>query len=228
MRKTLLTLLAFLMPLAFSNAQDKGISWGVDNVYDTQYIGFGLPFSTGPVWQPTIWGAKGNLSGFAMVNKDFDQNKFNEYDLGINYDIPVGDKGTVSVGGIHFPTDIEETWHTAGTAYAGWTSNSSMNPSLFFHRSYGDLGEGNYVDLSISKDYPLSDNVSVSSSTHLAYNDGFFRDGSGLSHFESNVGISAQVADNISVSGTVGFTNPLADDIEGASHVKINTSYLFR
>ncbi len=202
-------------------SQSNKLNMSFDNNYASKYVFWGIPFSEGPVWQPTLSAEYGNLSAFTMANKDFATQEWNEIDAGVNYTIPVGEKNTLSIGTIYFPSKINEKWESIGTAYANFNIGDI---STMFHKLYGSE-DGNYFALEYNKEYPINDRFRFSTSMGLAYNDEAFREKSGISHSESNIGVSLDLTDNVNFSSNVGFVNPWAEDIEGGTYFTTSVSY---
>lgn len=218
--------LASLFPMKKVLAQPQEnpkpkISVSVDNNYASQYILFGLSFGEGPVWQPTLNVGSGNLNSFLMANKDLTTHEWNEIDIGVDYNIPLGKNSNLSLGTIYFPSKIDGKWKDFGTSYA---SLSSGPLSVMLHRVWGNE-KGTYLGLTYSKDYPISDKFTFSNSTSIGYNDGIFRDKKGLTHFENSLTGSLALTDRLGVSGQVVWTNPLADDIKGGLCFRTSVSY---
>jgi len=200
------------------------ISASFNNNYASQYVLFGLPFSEGPVWQPTLNVGSGNLNSFLMANKDLTTHEWNEIDIGVDYNIPLGKNSSLSLGTIYFPSKIDGKWKDFGTSYA---SLSSGPLSVMLHKIWGNE-KGTYLGLTYNKDYPVSDKFTFSNSTSIGYNDGIFRDKKGLTHFESSLTGSLALTDKLGVSGQVVWINPLADDIKGGLCFRTSMSYNFK
>jgi len=220
-----ITLGTILFPLkADAQTQKKPelpISASINNNYASQYVFWGIPFSEGAVWQPTLNVGRGNLNTFLMANKDLETQEWNEIDIGVDYNIPLGKNSSLSLGTVYFPAKMEGKWKDFGTSYA---SLSSGPFSVMLHRVWG-ADKGTYFGLTYSKDYPISDKFTFSNSTSIGYNDGVFRDKRGLTHFESSLTGSLALTDKLNVSGQVVWINPLADDIDGGLCFKTSVSY---
>ena len=197
------------------------ISASFNNNYASQYVLFGLPFSEGPVWQPTLNVGSGNLNSFLMANKDLTTHEWNEIDIGVDYNISLGKNSNLSLGTIYFPSKIDGKWKDFGTSYASLSSGAF---SVMLHKIWGNE-KGTYLGLTYSKDYPISDKFTFSNSTSIGYNDGIFRDKKGLTHFESSLKGSLALTDKLGVSGQVIWVNPLADDIKGGLCFRTGVSY---
>ena len=156
-----------------------------------------------------------------MVNKDFATKEFNEFDLGLDWTIPIIKDTSISLGTIYFPTKVEGKWENIGTSYASLNSGPF---SIKFNRLWGHF-KGNYVGLTYAKDYPVSDKLTISNSTNIGYNDRLFREKRGLTHFESSLKGSLALTDKLGVSGQVVWINPLADDIKGGLCFRTGVSY---
>lgn len=212
-------------------SQSKKLNMSFDNNYASRYVFFGIPFSEGPVWQPTLSAQYGTfdeegrlvkgLSGFTMANKDFATQKWNKVDFGIDYTYPVGENSIFSLGTIYFPSELDGKWESIGTAYANFSKGDLF---LTLHKLYGAF-DGNYFELGFGKEYPINDRFSFSTSMSLAYNDEAFREKSSISHSESNIGVSLDITDNVNFSSNVGFVNPWAEDIEGGTYFTTSVSY---
>jgi len=221
---TLASLFPMKKVLAQPQDQEKPkpqVSVSIDNNYASQYVFFGIPFSEGAVWQPTLNVGRGNLNSFLMANKDFATHEWNEIDIGVDYNISLGKNSSLSLGTIYFPAKVEGKWEDFGTSYA---SLSSGPFSVMLHRIWG-ADKGTYIGLTYNKDYPVSDKFTLSNSTSIGYNDGVFRDKRGLTHFESSLAGSLALTDKLSVNGQVVWTNPLADDIKGGLCFRTGVSY---
>ena len=218
--------LASLFPMkkVLAEPQEKPkppISVSVDNNYASQYLFWGIPFSEGAVWQPTLRVGGGNLNTFLMANKDFATHEWNEIDIGVDYNIPLGKNSSLSLGTVYFPAKVEGKWKDFGTSYA---SLSSGPFSVMLHRIWG-ADKGTYLGLTYNKDYPISDKFTFSNSASIGYNDGVFRDKRGLTHSENSLTGSLALTDKLSVSGQLVWINPLADDIEGGLCFRTSVSY---
>ncbi|HUW43565.1 MAG TPA: hypothetical protein VMV95_01210 [Bacillota bacterium] len=199
----------------------KPISVSIDNNYASKYLFLGLSFSEGPVWQPTLNVSRGNLSSFLMANKDLTTKEFNEFDLGLNWNIPILRDTSLSLGTIYFPAKVEGEWKSIGTSYAALNSGPL---SVKLGKLWGAVG-GTYVGINYSKDYPVSKKITVSNSTSIVSNDGIFRDKKGLTHFETTLTGSLALTDKLDVNAQVVWINPLSDDMDGQLCFRTNVSY---
>jgi len=171
------------MAAAFScprSARSADVAGSASLGVSSKYVWRGIIFTDGPVLQP---GASAEVSGFTLGiwgNMDLDDvnsqsGKFNEVDYTVDYNFPVGDKASVSVGAILY--DFPNTTSAATTElYAKVGFGVPGDPSVTIYKDvdeakglYVSFGGGYGVPLGGERTLDLGLSVGFGDSDHNAF-----------------------------------------------------------
>lgn len=208
-------------------AKSEPFNISLDNNFSTKYMLWGIPFSEGAVDQVMLNTNYKNLTATLFANRDFKQDKFNEGDIFVDYTKQLSDKLKASVGCIYFKFKQNGNWEDCTDLYVGISANIPLNPSLKYHRLLSGFDTGNYVEGAVSKNFPINEKATISTTGKIGYNDKAFRGKSGLSHLEAGVNIPIQLTNKLSVSPNINCSRTLASDLENEVFGGVNVHYDF-
>jgi len=194
------------------NGESLNISWDDNNF--SRYMLWGVPFSDGWVYQPTLGLTYNeNLIFLLFGNYDYKQKKWNEGDVIAEFSKSIHPKMNVTVGSFYFHFDAGDSWENTGAVYFGISANMLFNPSITYYNLFG-FDEGNNVECAISKNFPINSKITVFSFGKLGYNNKAFREKTGFSHTEFGVKIPIQLPFKFVLMPTINYLKALADDLD--------------
>ncbi|MFC1752569.1 hypothetical protein ACFL96_04150 [Thermoproteota archaeon] len=212
MIKQIITAAAIIAYLLSSDAKADEIK--ADAAFNTQYVTKdACVASQGPSIQPDV-----NL-GLEKLTLDIWGN-YNileeqaEVDISVDYTQPINDKLSATLGYTYFlyPTkhfnDSQEIF--AGLSYAG-----IADASVFGYHDFVD-GKGNLVLASLGKGFKIED-IYMTPSITLGYNDHYFRQETGFSHAKIGVDFSIPAGD-WTVTPFFNHQIALSDDFEDITY----------
>jgi outer membrane scaffolding protein for murein synthesis (MipA/OmpV family) len=145
--------------------------------------------------------------------------EMNEVDLTLDYSTDLGELVSISVGNILY--DVDGASDT-NELYLGVSLNTILEPSLTVYYDYDEFNTV-YTALGISHGLEVFDDVSLSLGATASYlnddEDGFGTDESWFHNLELSAGVDYAVNDNITLSGSALYSEPLSDDAEEIAEI---------
>lgn len=140
--------------------------------------------------------------------------EMNEVDLTLDYSFAPCEMVSMSVGNILY--DVDGASDT-NELYLGVTLNTILEPTLTVYYDYDEF-DTIYTTLGVGYGYDATEEVSLSVGATASYlmddEDGFGTDDSWFHNLELSAGADYAVNENVTLSGSVLYTEPLSDDAE--------------
>lgn len=188
----------------------------------SRYMFRGFALSEGPVLQPSIAVNYRDFTLIGFANFDDLTGKFNEADFTVDFTRPIG-KATFSVGytNINFPnTETPKTQEF----YAAAGIETLLKPSIIVVHDFNE-GNGDYAEIGIGHNLKI-EKTTISLKGRLGYNNHYYREESGFSHFEA--GISMPVpAGKFTITPSIIRTESLDNHFQSQTWGIISVKYDF-
>lgn len=176
--------------------------------------GFDLSEDDSFVVQPGTDISIGAFTVSFWANISENSGEMNEVDLTLDYSRDLGELVSFSLGNIFYNVDgVDDT----NELYVGVTLNTILEPSLTIYYDYDEF-DTIYTTLGIGHSIDLGESLSLGAGAVASYladdENGFGTDDSWLHNLEISASLDYSLNENVSLSGSVLYSEPLSSDAE--------------
>jgi len=207
------------------NNEGDEIAVHVDIDLATKYMFRGATLDNKPVIQTVISASKGDFTTIGFLNYALSTGQITETDFTLEYSTAWKKDLVIASGYTHL--DFPNTgFPSTQEVYVGAIfEDALLNPELFAFYDFMD-GNGLYAELGISKPFDFSD-TSLTAEAKLGYNNSFFRDSNGLSHFEVGASSEKNLTDRLSAHAAIKHSHAMAKEFQDKTWFEFGLGYDF-